>query len=264
MCVVAAGSAGVRNQGKADSKSFLKSISKMPKRKGIQSSEELREDLQCPVCLVIPRSAPIYQCEDGHIHCKKCHPGLQECPICRGRIGNTRSLMTEKIIAKLPTKCAFAEYGCLEEEKLPQEMLNHEQNCIFRLMKCKCKEDVPVSDFADHCIMKHGSKVTDVVKEHSIEYKGVYSDQRDSSELSFSTTPSFIRSKKHTFAFNLRGDNQGYVSFYVFIIGTTADIQNEEYQCKMTITPRGNSKMPVKEIILLYFAYFDILFYTIY
>ena len=219
----------------------------MPKRKGIQSTEELREDLECPVCFVIPRSGPIYQCEAGHIHCKSCHPQLQECPVCRGPIrGNLRSLMTEKIIAKLPTKCAFAEYGCLEDEKLPHDMLCHEKDCFFRLLKCKwngCNENVPVSDFAEHHRMKHDSTVLDAVKEPLVElyFKG----------LRFK--PVFIRSKKHTFAFTVRRcDDHGYLSFYVFIIGSTADIQKEEYRCTIKITNLPNyqinnskSKLPM-------------------
>ena len=40
--------------------------------------------------------------------------------------------MLEKIIAKLPTKCKFTEYGCLEEEKLPEEMIRHEQTACSR------------------------------------------------------------------------------------------------------------------------------------
>ena len=226
----------------------------MPKRKGIQSSEELREDLECPVCLAIPKSGPIYQCEEGHIHCKSCHPELQECPICRGPIGNIRALMTEKLIAKLPTKCAFAEYGCLEDEKLPEEMLLHEKDCNFRLLKCSsrgCNEDVPVSDFAYHFKAKHNGTVTDFV--HSINFSGHYSKPGK-----FKKGPYFNRSKKHTFAVTFRRDKQGYVYFYVFIIGSTADIQNEEYQCTMKITTGANSKLPVKQKITLYFsiAYF--------
>ena len=79
---------------------------------GIKSSEDIREDLECPVCFKIPRTTPIYQCEQGHIHCKTCHPRLQNCPVCRGPIGNTRNLVVEKIISKLPVQCANFENGC--------------------------------------------------------------------------------------------------------------------------------------------------------
>ena len=68
---------------------------------GIKSTEDLREDLECPVCLKIPTDIPIYQCDSGHIHCKDCHTKIRECPICRKRLrGDTRSLMTEKILTR--------------------------------------------------------------------------------------------------------------------------------------------------------------------
>ena len=130
----------------------------MSKRKGIQSTEDLREELECPVCLVIPKKGPIYQCEFGHTHCRTCHPALRACPVCRGPIGNTRALKLEKVLAMLPTKCAFTEFGCLSKEQIPEEMILHEKECQFRLVKCfykKCKEKVPLADYVDHCLLKH-------------------------------------------------------------------------------------------------------------
>ena len=210
----------------------------MPKMKGIQSSEDLREDLECPVCFVIPKSGPIYQCEAGHIHCKSCHPQLHECPVCRGPIGNMRSLMTEKIIAKLPTKCSFAEYGCLEDEKLPEEMLLHEKCCNFRLIKCivdDCNEDVPFCDIVDHCGLKHYCIINnndhyDVVMYNSNPQFQTLPDQ--------DMPPSFVRSPKNDFALNVRRHDQGFISVYVFIIGSKQDIDNEEYQCKIKLMNR--------------------------
>ena len=35
----------------------------------IQTLQDLRKDLECPVCFEIPENPPIYQCESGHIHC---------------------------------------------------------------------------------------------------------------------------------------------------------------------------------------------------
>ena len=203
----------------------------MPKMKGIQSSEELREDLECPVCFVIPKSGPIYQCEAGHIHCKLCHPQLHECPVCRGPIGNMRSLMTEKIIAKLPRKCVFAEYGCLEDEKLPEEMLLHEKCCNFRLIKCisvGCNEDVPVSDIVDHCRLKHHWKVSDEVDTLVIFHSNPLAQHQ--------IIRSFVRSPKNAFVLYLTRHDQGFISVYVSIIGSRQDIDNEEYQCKIELT----------------------------
>ena len=61
------------------------------------TSDDLEDMLECPVCLHIPEKPPIFQCPLGHIICSKCHNLLAECPICREQIGNTRSIISEKV-----------------------------------------------------------------------------------------------------------------------------------------------------------------------
>ena len=39
---------------------------------------KINDLLECPVS-----SAPIFQCRNGHIVCKDCHPKLESCLICR-------------------------------------------------------------------------------------------------------------------------------------------------------------------------------------
>lgn len=60
----------------------------------------LSEALECPVCLEVPKSSPVYQCQaNGHVVCRACIPHLKEvCPVCRQR-GFTRCLSAEKLIA---------------------------------------------------------------------------------------------------------------------------------------------------------------------
>ena len=45
--------------------------------------EEIKDLLECPICLETIDSVPIYQCRNGHVVCKNCHPKLKTCPICR-------------------------------------------------------------------------------------------------------------------------------------------------------------------------------------
>ena len=57
--------------------------------------------LECVVCLEVPSSNPIFQCRNGHLYCKECHPKLLECPLCRqGRLqlGNVKCLIAQKIL----------------------------------------------------------------------------------------------------------------------------------------------------------------------
>ena len=113
-------------------------------------SNDYLRDLECPVCLQIPSEAPIFQCDKGHIHCKNCHPSLKECPVCRSKQCNVRSLMTEKLIMKIPKDCQFSDNGCptkLEKSKLGE----HEVNCPFRIVPCgKCGFEFLHFNLADH------------------------------------------------------------------------------------------------------------------
>ena len=57
--------------------------------------------LECVVCLEVPSSNPIFQCRNGHLYCKECHPKLLECPLCRQgklQLGNVKCLIAQKIL----------------------------------------------------------------------------------------------------------------------------------------------------------------------
>ena len=58
--------------------------------------------LECPVCFETIDSIPIYQCRNGHVVCKDCHPKLETCPICRElRDGPIRNLKLEDMVERL-------------------------------------------------------------------------------------------------------------------------------------------------------------------
>ena len=73
---------------------------------------QVEDDLECPVCLTVPTSPPIFQCRNGHLICKTCKVRLANCPTCRKPLGHFRNLLAEKLIAKIPPRCPFAEHGC--------------------------------------------------------------------------------------------------------------------------------------------------------
>ena len=225
----------------------------MPKRKGIQSTEDLREDLECPVCLAIPKSGHIYQCDSGHIHCEKCHPALRECPVCRGRIGNTRNLMLEKIVAKLPTKCAFTEYGCLTDENVPKDMILHEKSCNFRLVKCiegGCNENVPLADFMDHFRLKHDNsqdanvtKKTRIFNCNAVSLNQPLTEQQVIGTNVINFGACFMKSTNHFFVIRMKKEDKGYFCLYISIIGSQKQIRDEEYKCKIQIGSNAVNKV---------------------
>jgi hypothetical protein len=64
--------------------------------------EEIKDLLKCPVCFETIDSVPIYQCRNGHVVCKNCHPKLETCPICRQlHNGPIRNLKLEEMVERL-------------------------------------------------------------------------------------------------------------------------------------------------------------------
>ena len=121
----------------------------------ISSTEDLREELECPVCYKIPTTTPIYQCDQGHIHCKTCHPKLQFCPICRIPLTETRALLAEKLLARLTMKCP--NNNC-NEMLIGEKMVEHEKICQFRSVKCPvlvCHMELPVQEIMEHIQTDH-------------------------------------------------------------------------------------------------------------
>ena len=103
--------------------------------KHVLSLEDIQDAIECVICLDIPKNDPVYQCNHGHLLCNKCHARVTDCPVCKIKLGKTRSLVVEKVLAKYPRFCQFEEYGC--NVKLPKEQLEtHENVCIYKILKC--------------------------------------------------------------------------------------------------------------------------------
>ena len=64
--------------------------------------EDFKDLLECPVCFETIDSIPIYQCGNGHVVCKNCHPKLETCPICRQLHDRPiRNLKLEEMVERL-------------------------------------------------------------------------------------------------------------------------------------------------------------------
>ena len=123
---------------------------------------ELEDILECPVCLKTFLDPPIHQCENGHCFCTSCHEPLQrvgdECPVCRGRLTNTRNLKMEQLLGKLPqTKCRYED--CQFKRAEVDVVHQHETDCLFRLVECAfCQDGIPLSKLPDHLHIDHKKK----------------------------------------------------------------------------------------------------------
>ena len=63
--------------------------------------EYVRDLLECPVCMDVIKSVPVYQCANGHVICTGCIEKLNNCPICRNDSSLRRILKLEKIDQRL-------------------------------------------------------------------------------------------------------------------------------------------------------------------
>ena len=109
--------------------------------------KDLRKQVECPVCLDVPRKGPIFACPNGHIICPKCKS--ENCPICRVKIGNNKSIVAVALIENILHGCKFD--GCGEEHPL-NTIENHEKYCYHRTVTCphvECDQTMKLSNL-DH------------------------------------------------------------------------------------------------------------------
>ena len=72
------------------------------------SLESLKAHLECPVCLVVPKMGPIYQCRNGHLLCKECHPQMRKCPLCQIPLEKLRNLLSEQLVSMIYPEYQFS------------------------------------------------------------------------------------------------------------------------------------------------------------
>eukprot|EP00092_Neocalanus_flemingeri_P024576 GFUD01026655.1.p1 GENE.GFUD01026655.1~~GFUD01026655.1.p1 ORF type:complete len:357 (-),score=69.49 GFUD01026655.1:3-1073(-) len=110
--------------------------------------DQLKEKVECPVCLEIPRSGPVHVCPNGHIVCKQCKTG--SCPTCRVCMGDGKSLLALTVIDNIEHNCKFVD---CEEIFAVDKLEGHEKICKRRTVTCphnNCSEKIALSKLLDH------------------------------------------------------------------------------------------------------------------
>jgi len=110
----------------------------------------LRKRVECPVCLEIPRSGPVFVCKNGHFVCQKCKRG-GSCPTCREVMGTNKSILAVTVIEIVLHDCKFDE--CKEQFPL-KDIEEHEKVCKHRIVKCPhfdfCGGKASISKLLEH------------------------------------------------------------------------------------------------------------------
>ena len=113
----------------------------------------MMSELECPVCLLIPREIPVGACPVGHIVCKNCQANVESCPTCRRQLlRDGTNTIVNKMIGEVPHPCKYKQFGCVIKQRL-NELVEHESKCPERTIKCpylKCNEEVQIKKFRDH------------------------------------------------------------------------------------------------------------------
>ena len=114
------------------------------------------ESLICTVCLDVPSSSPIYQCENGHLLCKNCWPKLNRCPSCQKRLTSNRNLLAEQMLEKLLIPCQ--NQGCEEKVIMVSGQTKHDKDCLYLAFKClipNCEEITCKAKLIEHNLKCH-------------------------------------------------------------------------------------------------------------
>ena len=194
----------------------------------------LKNLLECPVCLTVPRKAPIFQCTRGHIVCGECKPNVTTCPQCQIPMDNIRSLVSEKVLEQLPTSCKYVDHGC-QVEMMRDVLVEHEKNCQNRIVNCvqlSCQQKVPLSSLLNHIGTNH--RTGDFVRVEG----GEYNDFLFVHDIYFTKDTTWKPIQLHFdskyFYRECCRSKEGQWNIWVYMLETKQD-ESENYLCEISI-----------------------------
>jgi len=121
--------------------------------------QRLKDKIECPVCMELPRSGPLSVCLNGHFVCNTCKK--DSCPTCRTVMGTGKSLLASTVLENIEHKCRF---GDCNKNFHPEALKKHEAVCSQRTVSCPdtaCSLKVPLSNLVDHLIRSEKCCVED-------------------------------------------------------------------------------------------------------
>jgi hypothetical protein len=208
--------------------------------------ENLASSLECPVCLEVPQTGPISQCDNGHLLCNPCRMKLKDCPVCKKRLRINRNLTAEKILEHLPIKCQFSIHGCTKNVR-NEDRSEHEKECQFRQVFCPknlCKQKISISKLMDHVVehqLRSGNppssfRIALNVSEESLQIVNRSVAYWETSYLQFHG--------KHFFGIYKLNAKDKELNFWVYQLGTPEETKN--YNATITIENDDEEKLSFK------------------
>jgi hypothetical protein len=143
----------------------------------LKDMTEMRNVLECPICMTLAILGPIKQCKNGHHLCDNCASRIQKCPSCEEKI-DIRARQLEKLRDVTPIPCQHVENGCKVELKL-KDLQIHQNQCNHGLLHCpipSCPEKIPFQDLILHLDVKHDNFEKFLTSGSTILTFGVNSD----------------------------------------------------------------------------------------
>ena len=216
------------------------------------SLNALKIILECPVCLTLFNTTPIFRCDNGHLVCKDCRVKVEKCPECRILLGYSRCLTSERIVSSAMSHtlpCRFADRGC--KGKFNREKLKvHEVECTNSLVKCSmtvetCNENIPLLKVWEHMKSKHWERFKTCFGGHlhGILTNANVKNEPRSKFISFSLDPIHsLYAEHHFFTKICRKENSWH--FWVYILGL--DKEAQKFDAKILLRSKKNTNSNIE------------------
>ena len=192
---------------------------------------EIQDALECIVCLDVPKTDPVYQCDNGHILCNSCHANVTDCPMCRVKLGTSRNLAVERVLSKFPRACEYDTHGC-KVKMIKGALETHQNSCKYKPVRCLsavCKELIPMVEMPNH--MNDIHKVFKA-NTYSIHYENMSKYMK--SNVQFNPAH-FSFDEKDFFSFFWRTfepENSWHI--WLYMVGTPEESLKYSYQVKIS------------------------------
>eukprot|EP00092_Neocalanus_flemingeri_P022888 GFUD01024815.1.p1 GENE.GFUD01024815.1~~GFUD01024815.1.p1 ORF type:complete len:292 (-),score=46.52 GFUD01024815.1:37-912(-) len=202
--------------------------------------EQMKDKIECPVCLDVPRSHPIPVCPNGHVVCKECK--TDSCPTCRVAMGNGKSLLASIVIENIDHECKFDD---CEDMFAVDKLDDHSKVCAHRTVKCPhptCSEKVSLAKLLDHLGKNKSCSFDDAPKLLEKDSPGGIK--------TYTFKDQFLNPGNITWGLNIfsyegvnfailpeKYDGFYYVSFVMF----SSEVECSKYKIEMTLHERGST-----------------------